>query len=181
MRGGLLPPSVIRHHLRTLRSLVDSKQGPDRAKRRPTTLLGTLHLGGSWSYVGPFFAIFSHFGGFVDASYAILLFGDAFFGFWLIFCRFGMDFGKILRWFFDGFSYFCQKSRFCQNRCFFYGKLLFSRISSLQKSIKNPSKIHANFVWEHKIKKNAQEMDLARSWAPFGRGLGRSGASFGRS
>ena len=52
---------------------------------------------------------------------------------------------------------------------------------SLQKSIKNPSKIHANFVWENKIEKNAQEMDLGRSWAPFGRGLGRSGASFGRS
>ena len=51
----------------------------------------------------------------------------------------------------------------------------------MQKSIKNPSKIHANFVWENKIKKNTPEMDLGRSWAPFGKGLGRSGASFGRS
>ena len=53
--------------------------------------------------------------------------------------------------------------------------------SSLQKSIKNPPKNHAHFVWESKIQKNAREMDLGRSWAPFGRGLGRSGASLGRS
>ena len=49
-----------------------------------------------------------------------------------------MDFGKILEWFFDGFSYFCQKSRFCKNRCFSKRKLLFSRI----RACKNQSKIH---------------------------------------
>ena len=123
---------------RTLKSLVDSKQGPDRATRRPTTLLSMLLLGGSWGYVGPFFAICSHFGGFLDASYAILVFWDAFFAFLSIFCRCWMDFGKILAWFFDGFSYFCQKSRFCKNRRFSSRKLLFSRI----RACKNQSKIH---------------------------------------
>ena len=51
----------------------------------------------------------------------------------------------------------------------------------MQKSIKNPAKNHANFVWENKIQKKAQEMDLGRFWPSFGKGLGRSGASFGRS
>ena len=92
-----------------------------------------------------------------------------------------MDFGKLLGWFFHGFSYFCPKSRFYKNRRFFHKKIAIFKGSSLQKSSKNPSKIHANFVWENKIQKNAQEMDLGRSWAPFGTGLGRSGASFGRS
>ena len=97
-------------------------------------------LGGSWGHVGPFFAIFAHFGGSLDASSAILVLGDAFFGFLSIFGRFGMDFGKILGWFFDGFSYFCQRSRFCKNRCFSKRKLLFSRV----RACKNQSKIQPN-------------------------------------
>ena len=35
-------------------------------------------------------------------------------------------------------------------------KIAIFKGSSLQKSSKNPSKIHANFVWENKIQKNAQ-------------------------
>ena len=92
-----------------------------------------------------------------------------------------MDFGRILEWFFDGLSYFSQKSRFCKNRCFSVRKLLFSRIRACKTQSKIHPKIHANFVWENKFQNNAPEMDLGRSWAPFGKGLGRSGASFGRS
>ena len=64
---------------------------------------------------------------------------------------------------------------------FFQKKIAIFKGSSLQKSIKNPAKNHANFVWENKIQKKAQEMDLGRFWPSFGKGLGRSGASFGRS
>ena len=117
----------------------------------------------------------------MDASSGILVFGDAFFGFLSIFCRFGMDFGKIWGWHFDDFSHFRQKSRFGKNRCFSYGKTIFKDSMELakinQKSIKNPCK----FPKGKSDQKNAQEMDFGRSWAPFGGGLGRSGASFGRS
>ena len=70
---------------------------------------------------------------FVLNVYFLACFG----GFISILGRFWMDFGRILGWFFDGFSYFCQKSRFCKNRCFSKGKLLFSRI----RACKNQSKI----------------------------------------
>ena len=130
-------------------------------------------MGLCWSIFRIFFAFWGLFGRILRHPGVL----GRFFSIFLIFCQFWMDFGKILAWFFDGFAHVCPKSRFCKNRCFSIGKLLFSRI----RACKNPAKIHANFVWENKIQKNAQEMHLGRAWAPFGKGLGRSGASFGRS
>ena len=50
-----------------------------------------------------------------------------------------------------------------------------------EKTRKNRCKIDANFEREKKGIKTWKNMDLGGSWAQFGRGLGRSGASFGRS
>ena len=79
--------------------MVDSKQGPDRAKRRPATLLSTLLLGGSWAHVGPIFVILSHFFAFWGLFGRIL----RHLGF-LEFSRFFVDFGWISGRFWDGFS-----------------------------------------------------------------------------
>ena len=84
----------------------------------------------------------------------------------LDFYRFLVDFGWISEGFGDGFSMAFRI--FAKNRDFvkivaFLQKIAIFKDSSSQKSIKNPSKIHANFVWEQKIKHNAQEMDLGRS------------------
>ena len=66
-----------------------------------------------------------------------------FFGtFFSDFYRFFVDLGWISGGFWDGFSMvfhiFANKSRFCKNRCFSKGKLLFSRI----RACKNLSKFH---------------------------------------
>ena len=57
----------------------------------------TLILGGSWNYVGSFFALFSHFFRIFGASYVIMAFLVAFFGFF-------MDFRWILGGFWEGFG-----------------------------------------------------------------------------
>ena len=150
-------------------------QGPDRATRRPTTLLNVLLLGGSWGYVGPFFAFFSHFGVFLDASYAILVFWDAFFRFFLIFCQFWMDFGKILAWFFDGFAHVCPKSRFCKNRCFSMGKLLFSRI----RACKNQAKIHQKSMQISYGEIRSKKLLKKWIWEGLGLHLGRGWGALG--
>ena len=126
---------------------------PGRATRRPSGKMGDLLLGSSWGYVGPFFEFFSHFGIFLDASYAILVFWDAFFRFFSIFCPFWMDFGKILGWFFDGFSYFCPKLRFCKNRCFFKRTSLLLRFWASANPFKIDAKTHSKKHIEKRLSK----------------------------
>ena len=61
---------------------------------------------------------------------------------------------------------------------------MFRKGRALKNSIKNRKnrhKIDAIFRCEKKGSKFTQKVALGGSWAPFGKGLGRSGASFGRS
>ena len=122
-------------------------------------------MGGSWGYVGPFFALFAHFEGFLDASYAILVFWDALFWIFIDFLSiwdgFREDFGMVFRWFFV----FLLKIAILLKSLFFLQKIAIFKDSTLQKSIKNPSKIHANFVWENEIKK------MPKKWIWDGLGL----------
>ena len=53
--------------------------------------------------------------------------------------------------------------------------------SSNEKTTVNLLKNDANFQQEKTGQKIASKLDLGGSWAPFGRGLGRSGGSFGHS
>ena len=84
------------------------------------------------------FRIVSYFWVFLGPSYAILVFRDVLFNIFLIFRRFGVDFGRILGRFFNELLHFSLKSRFCKNHRFSLGKLLFSRI----RACKNPTKFH---------------------------------------
>ena len=91
--------------------------------------------------------------------------------------RFWKDFGRIFR----GFFAFSLKAPIFKIRaptqCFVRVELL----KIQQKIRKNRHKIDAIFRCEKKGSKFTQKVDLGGSWAPFGKGLGRSGASFGRS
>ena len=53
--------------------------------------------------------------------------------------------------------------------------------SSNERTTGNLFKNDANFQQEKTRQKIASKLDLGGSWAPFGRGLGRSGPSFGHS
>ena len=53
--------------------------------------------------------------------------------------------------------------------------------SSNEKTTVNLLKHDANFQQEKTGQKIASKLNLGGSWAPFGRGLGQSGASFGHS
>ena len=60
----------------------------------------------------------------------------------------------------------------------------FVRVEPLKinkKSRNNTLKINANLEWEKRCSTIAQKLDLGVSWASFGKGLGSSWASFGRS
>ena len=174
MRRGPPQPSVMKWNPRTLRSLVDSQQGPDRAKRRPATLLSLLLSGNSWSYVGPFFALFAHVGCFLGASYASLVFWDAFFSELLtILDGFREDFGMVFRWIFRSF---CQKSQFCKNRCFSIRKLLFSRI----RASKNQAKIHQKSMQISYGKIRSKKMLKKWIWDGLGLYLGGGWRALGR-
>ena len=87
-----------------------------------------------------------------------------------------MDFGRILAWFFDGFSYFGQKSRFCKNRCFSIGKLLFSRI----RACKNQAKIHQKSMQISYGKIRSKKMLKKWIWDGLGLHLGRGWGALGR-
>ena len=52
---------------------------------------------------------------------------------------------------------------------------------SFEKSVNNPIEIDAKFAPEKKGSTRFKKRGLGRSWAPFGRGLGRSGGSFAHS
>ena len=96
--------------------------------------------------------------------------------------------GRVLGGFWEDFSKICwiflenadfvktlKKPWFLQ--CFVRGKLL----KNHKNQPKIDKKIHANFEWQKKNPKMASEVDLGGSGTPFGRGLGQSAASFGRS
>ena len=143
-----------------------------------------LSFGGSWGYVGSFFAIFSHFGSFLDAAWAIFRF----------FCSFGrffgffVDFGWIWGWFFRFFSMIwgvsrrnrefaetLKKTRFLQ--CFVKVDLL----KNNKNSTKNRWKINANFQLEKKHSRITLKSVLGTPWTHFGMGLGQYWVSSGRS
>ena len=93
---------------------------------------------------------------------------------------FGQDFGRIFARFFA----FLLKLRFCKNieksmvfRMFCKGRPL----EKHQKIIKKSTKNRCKFKVEKKGQKIDQKSHLGGSWTPFGRGLGRPGASFGHS
>ena len=65
----------------------------------------------------------------------------------------------------------------CAHAVFRKGRALENQL----KTRKNQCEINANFEREKKCPRTCKKMDLGGSWAQFGRGLGRSGASFGRS
>ena len=92
--------------------MVEILRGAKQGNAETAALFVLVLLGGFSGYVGPFFAIFSHFGGFLNASYTIFVFWDAF----LEFCRFFVDFGWISGGFWDGFSMVFRF--FAQNRDF---------------------------------------------------------------
>ena len=64
-----------------------------------------------------------------------------------------------------------------RGRMNFKGRLLQKQTNSATKLQKND----ANLRPEKKSAKTVQKSDLGGSWAPFGKGLGRSGASWGHS
>ena len=64
--------------------------------------------------------------------------------------------GRILGWFFDGFSYFCPKSRFCKNHCFSIGKLLFSRVRACENQSKIQPKTMQISYGKIRSKKNSR-------------------------
>ena len=66
---------------------------------------------------------------------------------------------------------------------FLKGKLMFLRVRGFQNSpkiVNQASKNDANLNRNKKMQKNTLKFVLGGSWAPFGRGLGLSGASLGR-
>ena len=99
-------------------------------------------------------------------------FGTLFFDFF----RFLVDFGWISGRFWDGFSYFCPKSRFCKNRCFSIRKLLFSRI----RACKNQAKIHQKSMQISYGKKRSKKMLKKCIWDGLGLHLGRGWGALGR-
>ena len=57
----------------------------------------------------------------------------------------------------------------------------FELLKIIQKTTKNRERIASKLEWENIGSKIAGKLNLERFGAPFGRGLGRSGASLGRS
>ena len=98
--------------------------------------------------------------------------------------RFWKGVGRFWEGFFDDFSYFRQEWSFRRNRCFTVVKTLFLSSRALKKYQKL-TKIHPKnryaFGMEKIDLKIGRKLDLGRSWARFEEGLGRCGASFGRS
>ena len=157
---------------------MDSKQGPDRATRRPEHFWVRSFWEALEIMLGHFSQFFRILGAFWTHFTPSWCSGtwDACFGFLSIFGRFWMDFGKILGWFFDGFSYFCPKSRFCKNRCFSIGKLLFSRI----RACKNQAKIHQKSMQISYGKIRSKKMLKKWIWDGLGLHLGRGWGALGR-
>ena len=124
-------------------------------------------MGRSWAFLGRFRARLR----------SKLRFEAIFFDFSSILGGFGEDFGS----FFSMIFRFFAKIVILQKSLFFLRKIAIFKDSSSFKSIKNLSKIDANFAHEKKESTKAKKKDWGRSWAPFGRGLGRSRASCGRS
>ena len=138
--------------------------------------LTPLLLGGSWGHVGSFFAIFCILEAFCSHLIAIVCFWDVFLRFLSIFRRFWLDFEKILGWFSDGFSHFCLKSRFCENRCFSLGKLLFSKI----RACRNQTKVHQKSMQTSYRKIKSKKMLKKWIWDGLGLHLGGGWDALGR-
>ena len=115
-----LPPGLRRRNKSSLKLSPPGWCRPLPAVRRSGLrplffVLGRLG-GGSWAIFGA-------------SSFAVEVWSD----FFSIFGRFGMDFGRILGWFFDDFLYYFGKLRFCKKCGFTKGNPRFLRVRAIKK------------------------------------------------
>ena len=93
-------------------------------------------------------------------------------------------FGRVWGWIFDDFSHFFQNSDFTEKstkHCVGAWILKVGSYKNMWNSGKIGAKIKEIIEFKKTSQKLTQKSDLGGSWASFGRGLGRSGGSLGRS